>query len=396
MGDTQEYKRQDGSTGSRPVKLATWRATSPQRELVEAIAKDYGGAVEEWADAPDGDQWQVTTEADALDVLIPPGDQALTQFFEMWSGGGCQRRCDGITEHLTQAPCVCPTDPTERTALASKGHACKPTSRLIVILPTVPDLGSWMIESHGYYSAVELAGTFDLLRMAAPAGAMLRARARIDQRSVLRDGKTNRFATLVLESPGVGFAALAQNVFKPELANNNESAGALPAAPTQDRAEPPQSLLPASSARREQPPEQLPPPALPPPEARVQPVDPSAPVVIQGQQLKAGDAARDLNARVKDLEPELQETLHNTLQSRGTDLNDADAGKILGTIEKQQAEAWLKRQRRANAAMGELGITDNDARHAFVNDATSGATSSTGRLTEAQCKLVVEAAGGAQ
>jgi Recombination directionality factor-like len=80
--------------------------------------------------------------------------QARTsQWYQMWSGGGCQRRCDGETEQLTQEPCKCPADPERRNALAKTGGACKPTTRVNVMLPDLPDLGVWKIESRGYDEA---------------------------------------------------------------------------------------------------------------------------------------------------------------------------------------------------------------------------------------------------
>lgn len=182
-----------GEKGPRgePKRLATWRLTSPDRSLLEAAAEQYGGDVAAWPDAPDGDEHQLITGVDELDILVPPG-APLTQWNELWSGAGCQRRCDGQREWLQDVPCICPPDPAERNELAKSGGACKPTSRLQVILPKLPDLGTWMYVSHGYYAAVELAGTADLLAAAASAGTMLEASLYIDQRTVKRPGQQTR------------------------------------------------------------------------------------------------------------------------------------------------------------------------------------------------------------
>jgi hypothetical protein len=208
-----------GSGGKkRPAKLDTWRLTSPDRALLEVAAAEYGGDVVPWPEAPDGDEHQLITGTDELEILVPPG-APLTQWNELWSGAGCQRRCDGVREWLKNVPCLCPADPAERNEAAAKGEACKPTSRLHVILPRLPDLGAWTYVSHGYYAAVELAGTADLLHAAASAGRMIPATLYIDQRTVKRPGQqTKKFpvpairirATMtgLLESGGGGPALL--------------------------------------------------------------------------------------------------------------------------------------------------------------------------------------------
>ena len=96
-------------------KLDHWRVTSASRALLEAIAEQYGGKVTAWENAPDEGYWQVYTETHEVHGVFPPifsdidGSPALplSQFFEEWSGGGAQRRCDGVTETLSGKPCLC-------------------------------------------------------------------------------------------------------------------------------------------------------------------------------------------------------------------------------------------------------------------------------------------------
>lgn len=192
-----------GTNGrKRPAKLATFRITSPSREIVAAAAEAYGGEVHEWQ-SPAGRQWEVVTTAETIDIVIPPG-QALSQWWELWKGGGCERRCDGYTNVMTEEPCACPVDRAERRDRAADGQACKPTTRLNVMLPALPDLGVFRLESHGYYAAVELAGTAAFLEAAMAAGRLIRARLRLDQREKKVPGKpTNRFAVPVIEIPDV-------------------------------------------------------------------------------------------------------------------------------------------------------------------------------------------------
>lgn len=198
MGD--QVKAANGKT--RPNKLETWRLTSPVEDLLQAAAQRYGGEVHPWEGAPGGTkQFELYTTTDTLEALIPPTDMAFQQFFEMWSGGGCVRRCDGETEITSGEPCLCPADPDEKQKLAGEGKACKPISRLFVVLPYLPDVGMWHLEARGYYAATELPGTIEVLRLAAAGGNMIPTRLRIDQRSVKRDGKTISFAVPVIELP---------------------------------------------------------------------------------------------------------------------------------------------------------------------------------------------------
>ena len=177
---------------SRPKKLDTYRFTSGDREKIDHVAELYGGTVEPWTN--DGvDQWQVTTTTDVLDVIVPPTDMAFTQWYELWSGGGCQRRCDG--ERMVDPDdraCMCDPDPDRRQ--------CKATTRLSVMLARVQGAGLWRIECHGYYAAVELAASVDLIRLAAGRGGLLPASLRLDQRTVTRPGQPRRdFAVPVLD-----------------------------------------------------------------------------------------------------------------------------------------------------------------------------------------------------
>lgn len=199
----------------RPSKLETFRFTSPSRPIIESVASVYGGTVAPWDDAPGGAQWQVTTTSDTIKVIIPPGDQ-LDQSRELWSGGGCLRRCDGASNVLTGEVCGqsssvevngtvriipgCPEDPQERKAAAAKGIACKDSTRLNLIVPDVNGIGTWTLESHGYYALIELAGAHDFLRQVLGDRAAIPARLRIDQREVKRPGQvTKRFPVPVLE-----------------------------------------------------------------------------------------------------------------------------------------------------------------------------------------------------
>lgn len=171
---------------TRPEKLDRLRFTSPRRALIERIAELYGGQVEEWQPPRGNAQWQVITDVTEVPVMVPPQDPAKSQWYEAWSKGGCQRRCDGEHEILSNSPCLC--DPDARL--------CQMHTRIRVMLEDVPGLGVWRVDTGSYYAAVELPGVAALL---AQAQGIIPGRLILDQRTVTRDGLTKRFAVPVLD-----------------------------------------------------------------------------------------------------------------------------------------------------------------------------------------------------
>lgn len=181
----------------RPEKLSTFRFTTNSRAGADAVAQLLGGEVRAWEGGTQ--QWEVITPTSELPVMIPPGDAVIRQDYEMWSGGGCQRRCDSQTAHTRDeqgndvtGPCLCPADAIERSELAKVGRACKPTTRLNVMLPDLPDIGVWRVESHGFYAAVELGGAAELLVKARDKGVFLPALLRLDKRRSAVPGRSVR------------------------------------------------------------------------------------------------------------------------------------------------------------------------------------------------------------
>lgn len=169
---------QKGAKG-QPQKLDRFRVTSADRTLVERVAALYGGAVTPWTGSDGREQFEVVTDTTRIPVLLPP--QPVTQWMELWSGGGCQRRCDGQTETLTDSPCLCK---------ANDDEVCKPTTRLNVVLRDVPGLGVFRLETHGWNAAQELPGA---AAFAAQAGGMIPAHLTLEERVSRSDGQTRRF-----------------------------------------------------------------------------------------------------------------------------------------------------------------------------------------------------------
>lgn len=195
------FEQPSGGRG-RPTRSKTWILTSHQREYLDAAAEQWGGDVHEWTPQGNGAKaWRVITDSPSIDAILPPGDP-LSQHYEMWSRGGCQRRCDGEVEHLSAKPCLCLAEFGEEFHLQDPDKACRPHTRLSVILPDIPDLGVWRMESKGFYAANEIAASIDLIRQATGGQVMVPIRLRIEPRKRVAQGKTKQYPVIVVEIRG--------------------------------------------------------------------------------------------------------------------------------------------------------------------------------------------------
>lgn len=182
----------------RPAKLGTFRLTTASRTTADAVAAHFGGTVQQFTTARTAGQWEVITELAELPVMVPPVG-ALTQDYELWTAAGCARRCDSQIERISGEACMCPADALARQAAAQRGEACKAMTRLNVMLPDLPGLGLWRLDTSGYYAAVELGGAADLLQQATARGLSIPAELAIEQREVRRPGqKPKQFPVPVL------------------------------------------------------------------------------------------------------------------------------------------------------------------------------------------------------
>ncbi|MFI5809291.1 hypothetical protein [Streptomyces sp. NPDC051561] len=197
------YSRPNPKPDGRPipVKSKTFVLSSHSREYVERAAALYGGDVEEWT--PQNQkiaQYRVITTTTELRAVLPAGDP-LSQAYELWSGGGCARRCDGETEQLTRQPCICLAkfgpDWHEQNEI-KQGSVCKPTSRIGVFLPDLPDLGVWRLESKSHYAADVMAGGIDTVLQATGGKGLMPVRMWIEQRTAVRRGKTKNYPVVML------------------------------------------------------------------------------------------------------------------------------------------------------------------------------------------------------
>lgn len=171
---------------TRPAKLNEFRFTSPSREILTSVAELYGGEVKPWTPANGGPaEFEVYSNANRLPILIPPRD-AVSQWYELYAGSKCQRRCDGVTEQKSDRPCMC--DPDNRQ--------CAITTRVNVMLRDVPALGQWLLVSKGFYAAVTLPPAAELL---AQAGGYVAGWLGMEEKLVQRDQGPARFMVPTLD-----------------------------------------------------------------------------------------------------------------------------------------------------------------------------------------------------
>lgn len=200
LGMTVPY----GDNGkSRPVRSEVWIFSSHSEELVTAAAGLWGGAVEKWQPLGNGaEQWRVITKTTTIDAILPPGDP-LTQAYEMWSKGGAVRRCDSATEQFSGSPCLCIAQFGDTWYEQPKGKVCDTKSRLKVLIPDLPGLGSYRLETGSFYAADEIAGMVDFIRSAVGDQTLIPVRLRIEPRTRVAGGETKQFVVPVVELRGV-------------------------------------------------------------------------------------------------------------------------------------------------------------------------------------------------
>lgn len=193
--------------GVRPVKSETWVLTSHSEEHIQAAAALWGGKPERWQPQGNGvEQWRVITTSAAIDAILPPGEP-LTQTYEQWSKGGCQVRCDGVTEQFSGNPCLCLAKFGDQWYERNTG-VCDSKSRLKVLLPDMPGLGVWRMETGSFYATDEIAGMVDTIRAAVGDQVLVPVQLRIEARTRVAAGQTKQFVVPVLELRGVTAGAL--------------------------------------------------------------------------------------------------------------------------------------------------------------------------------------------
>jgi hypothetical protein len=184
----------------RPERLTTFRFTTPSGRTAVAIAKLYGGVCQPWA-GHEG-QFEVITSRDEIGVMVPPRNAVVSQWYELW-GKTIKRRCDSRNEQLSGGECLCPhaenpDDPGEvtRCALERAGlarmnpaQACSLVTRINVMIPDLPGLGVFRLDTGSFHAAGESGDKADVMELARERNVFLPASLRIEWRVRTTDAK---------------------------------------------------------------------------------------------------------------------------------------------------------------------------------------------------------------
>jgi hypothetical protein len=198
-GLTETRINKDGKEVTFPTSSKTWILTSANRDYLDAAAQLWGGQVDEWQPQGGGPKaWRVITQAPLIDAILPPGDP-LSQYQEMWSRGGCQRRCDGEQELITSKPCLCRAQFGDDFHEQRQGAVCDIHTRLNVFLPDLPDIGVWRVETKGFWPANHMAGYIDMIKGHVGPQVLVPVRLRIEPRTKVKAGKTSQYIEIVVE-----------------------------------------------------------------------------------------------------------------------------------------------------------------------------------------------------
>lgn len=170
-----------------PTTRQTFRFTSRHRDILELVQKQFGGDLRPWVEKEG--EWELLSDAREIKVLFSSkergdGDlESLVQHWERWAGNTCTHRCDGQTcqfwkqtgtKTVGKNKKVVPvneraTGPCQCDHSGATGRpACKLVSRLLLILPQVPTLGMWRVETGSTVFDSEIQSLVDTLGVMAP------------------------------------------------------------------------------------------------------------------------------------------------------------------------------------------------------------------------------------
>ena len=189
-------------SGKAMKSLDTFRFTSPDRDLIAQLADQYGGQCQVWNDpkASPSHQFEVITTSNRIQVYLP--QDSLTTWYELWAGGGVQRRCDGV---VCQIPVTTPDgwemDTCPCLCVAANAMQCRAYTRLNVILPTIAFRGVWRLETKGWNAASELPGMVDLIANMSAQGKLVMADLGIQKRNQMTPAGKRNFVVPTLSLP---------------------------------------------------------------------------------------------------------------------------------------------------------------------------------------------------
>ena len=182
----------------QPKAIDTLRFTSQDPTALAQVAAFLGGEVVPYKDPKSDDTHELITPAAETPVILPPDPLGDTPMYELYSGGGRERWCDGVTCEMWRKGPDGP-EPYEVACLCAEAGelACKPTVHLSVILPYTRLGGVWRWTTHSHNAALELPGMVDAIQ-AMQARGLTRATLRVERRTQVLAGVTRKFVVPVL------------------------------------------------------------------------------------------------------------------------------------------------------------------------------------------------------
>ena len=334
---------------SRPSSRPDFRFTSHDEQALRQIADMYGGQVKPWThDKAAGGQYEVCTTATEIRVILPPEPLGETPIYELWGGGGCERRCDGVTAGILQqgpdglepadAPCLC----------RAKGVAeCKITTHLSVILPEVRFAGVWRLTTHSENAAAELPGMVELIQGLQGQG-LAYAVLGIRQRRSVVVGETKLYNVPVLgvpesieqlQSGALRLGSLSTGEAPAALGTGSTGGAEAPSLPAADPT--PQPAPPAPAVPRDEPVEAESVDERPPGFVRTEP-DPDAPPPVVPADPMTDAQSRALHALLRRKKaaagPDRFAVLAQLLDREVTstkELSRADAGHCIDQLNNE-------------------------------------------------------------
>lgn len=128
-----------------PTTLDHFRFTSSHPELLEPLAAEYGGTIEEWGNRKSGDRYKVDSTAQRIEVILPPNP--LHECYELWDPD-LKRRCNGIVcDALVGSPDGADREEMDCLCVRRGVLECSYKLRLGVLIDVVQSLGVWQLHS---------------------------------------------------------------------------------------------------------------------------------------------------------------------------------------------------------------------------------------------------------
>lgn len=331
-------------TANAMKSIDTFRFTSPDSEAIQQIAELYGGVAKPWNEpkAKIQAQFEVITQRSDIRIFLPPF--AMSSWYELWAGGGCTRRCDGIVCQVPQTTgpdaggmaevdCIC---------AAENAMKCRPYTRLNVVLPEIRFGGAWRLETKGWNAAHEMPAMAAMIEQLQAVG-MVEARLLVEKRHEVKNGKTKNFVVpklLIDTSP----LAILQGQASVGAITEGTARPAITAGPT----------------------------PTPPPDAPS--VEPPAQPVSSGEWFDQDDMVVD--AEIVDEPP--------------TPVNLSERAAKRGGLSKAETKLVIETQAAAERLLGLVvgpdggNLTDDELRHALVWRLTERTSESSRDLTDEQ------------